>query len=1071
MRLKQPQFYRHAGMRQKEHLTRPRLVPIKKLELPFESVYQFYQDNQAIMGPNSQDPLISQVKGRVFIEHVTQLTSMEGGPRRTVLNPTVLANEYRRKNRLFKPLRKDQALTIAPHNLLVVNYAMLNPLYRYIVSYKANYFRWLNNARTFWDHVNDVHTRFGWNQYIEFQLPDRIPTLAQFRLMEAGPGQKTLSVFNTPAALNAFDFYQWLGENRDKSLMSALPDTALEKINFIFRARTHFFVVNLKQLDDWRKDPDVKGDVGYQSSYMQRRFLVLLEGLRDFVSGATQLDRQDKEGTGELAIGNEVEKKVLGEEADTPAVEPEAEPAEVERETALGDGEDLLPDFDMSLDDDLPPAPVKPSIDSRLAADDDDDDIPVAEEDSYPTLPNVELVEDETDVMEEIQKQTTEERLTQGVADRAWDLSELGLISPRAYQRAIEDANTYRTLPDPFGSGRTIGEQLEITAEDLALPEDNHFPDKDTVIDKSMLSSKLKDVNRKYVKDVLPKDILNSVLAIQQQGVSIKDYQIETVRDTMNHYQIHTVTIRPLRGRQSTVRFRLPVVDDDGRFISNGVTYRMRLQRADKPIRKIKPARVALTSYYNKTFVDRSQRTVNDYDRWLCGVISKQGLDTDDTSITDLRFGELNDTGLHLPRIYTLLAKRFRSFKAGQYEFFFDYPTRVEFFQKHLNLDVTGIETEMQVVVGVLNGKPVIVDSNNAFYLYTPDGLEVLGTLTDLLEIDTSKAPIEAAEMTVANKVLPVGFVLGYQFGLSETIRLLGAEVSRHQRGERLSTSADEYTLVFQDEVLVFSKHDYRAMLVLAGLNRFHRNLKQYSVWDFDKPDVYYRILEDNGLGIRYLREITALFQAWVDPITRGLLESMGEPTEYGLLLIRAVELLMTDYSPAEVDGAFMRYRGYERFAGAVYGELSRAVKTFNNRAGSGEHAVELNPHQVWQKVVQDPSVGAVEDSNPFANMREQEAMTYRGDGGRSGTSMVENTRIFHDSDKGVVSESTVDSGDVGVVAYLTPDANFTDLRGNTRPFDKQSDGPSKLLSSSALCAPTVEHDDMKRINEIVPLG
>jgi hypothetical protein len=125
---------------------------------------------------------------------------------------------------------------------------------------------------------------------------------------------------------------------------------------------------------------------------------------------------------------------------------------------------------------------------------------------------------------------------------------------------------------------------------------------------------------------------------------------------------------------------------------------------------------------------------------------------------------------------------------------------------------------------------------------------------------------------------------------------------------------------------------------------------------------------------------------------------------------------------------------------------------------------VELNPHAVWQKIVQDPSVAIVEDSNPLANLREQEAMTYRGDGGRGAQSMVESTRIYHESDLGVVSESTVDSGDVGVIAYLSPDANLDNLRGTTRKYNKETDGASKLLSSSALLAPAVDHDDPKRI-------
>lgn len=476
------------------------------------------------------------------------------------------------------------------------------------------------------------------------------------------------------------------------------------------------------------------------------------------------------------------------------------------------------------------------------------------------------------------------------------------------------------------------------------------------------------------------------------------------------------------------------------------------------PIRKVNDFRVALTSYYNKTFVDRSKRRTDDYERWLLTTLKEIGVNGEDDRITDMRLGNVFAAETPLPRIYTMLSKQISEFRSGDYHFYLDYFGRNEFFANtayNADLEVAGI-----VAVAQHKDKGVIyVDTNNVFYSDSKDGLDAIGTLTDILGLDTTKAPDEVAEMTVQNKIVPVGLTLAYYFGLGNLIKELGIEHSRHPRGERLELTPDDYTLVFQDEVIVLSKLDTRATLILNGLNRYHRSLKKYSVWDFDKKDVYYRLLEEAGLGVRYLRELDTLRTAWVDPITEGLLQQMGEPTEFSKLLVRSVELLLTDFCPKETDPKFMRYRGYERFAGVIYSEMSRAVKSFNNRAGAGEIGVEMNPYAVWQKLVQDPSVGIVEDSNPIANLREQEGFTYRGDGGRSSVSMVERTRVLHEDDVGTVSESTVDSGEVGVIAYMSPDANIQNLRGMTKPKGPQ-DGPSKLLSSSALLAPCVEHDD-----------
>jgi len=1044
MRLKYPQYYRQVGVRHRNQLMKPHLTPINQLTFPLESVYHFWPDDTVSYGPNPQDPIFSDVGGRIFIEHLHELRHLEGGPRRTVFNARMMENEYRRKNRLFKPLRKDQALTINPKNLLVVNYALLSHLYRYIPSYKAEYFRWKNVARTFWDNVEATHRRFKRHQFVDLHLPDRIPTFEDFKRIERTITQKSLAAFSGPAELNILDLWLWLSDDRELSSLSVLSDDAIDHVNYLIKVKGYFFVINLGKLNEWRKEKDDDQDSGLSASTLQRYFLRLLHGLRDLVGGVTQLDRNE----------GPAQTKAAPTTSSTPSSDtPASQTDDTETSTAQASTPDES--FGLSLlnglDDDLVlPEPVSDPLVPQPAFDGRESDGP---DNSEVSLPNV---ADQDDPIE-VEPVGTEERLTQPIAKKAWELHDIGLMSGKAYQRAIQDAETYKKLKDPYGSGQSLETLLEVSQEDLALPDIPAFPDRDTIPDKSMLHSKLKVMNQQYLRNVMHKDVVSSVLAIQQQGIAVKDYSVETVQDTMNHYEVHTVTLKPVRGRQSTVRFRLPVVDDDGRFISNGVSNRLRLQRVDVPLRKVHPHRVALTSYYNKTFLDRSERVTNNYAKWLTAQITEQGLDQDNDHIGDVRLSNVFDKSLDLPRVYSILASRMSAFKSGDYHFYLDYHSREKHFKETAGFDVSDHETDDLVVVGRYRNVPLLVDHNDVFYVVTEEGTEVAGTIHDVLGLDLGKAPLEVVDMTVANKSLPVGVVLAYRFGLAELIKMVGASVSRFKRGEHIPYTSDEYRIVFQDETLVFSRLDKKAMMVMAGFNRYHQSLKQFSVWDFDRQDVYYRILEDAGLGVRYLREIDALFQAWVDPITRGLLEEMGEPTEFGPLLLRGVELLQTDFSPEEVDGAYMRYRGYERFAGMVYGELARAAKTFNAKAGMGDHAVELNPHAVWQKIVQDPSVSLVEDTNPFANMREQEVMSYRGDGGRGGKSMVERTRKYHKSDLGVVSESTVDSGDVGVVAYLSPDANFTNLRGQTRRFDPKEDGPTKLLSSSTLAAPCAD--------------
>lgn len=587
MRHKQPKYYLLYGIRTHSQLLKPRMAPMGKFNLPLEAIYQYMRDNGAIVGPSPQDRIFNTEGARVFIEHVKTLDSTLGNPRRTVINANTLEVDFRRANRMFRPLRKDDALRIANKNMLVVNYNMLNPLYRYIASYKATYQRWYNNSVTFWNHVNDIHERFKWNQYIEFEIPLSIPKRGRWEQATNGITQTNLENFPTQAHLTALDFYKWLGNDRETSVMSRLSKEAYPNINLLFRLHTHFFVLNLGAIDSWRKDPSLKSSSGQPGDQLQIKFVRLLDGLADFMREPTDLS-EDNEGLFlDLEPKPEKPSKIsIKETVVTDGTVTEVQEEEEDEDASelvgttpspLGDGTDLFDGMDLDVFE-PPPGPATGlstiNILDGIGEDDTDDEDPIGQTMS-------DITEDDDDQPVSFADQLLADPNVAPIAVKAYELAETGIITHRSMNRAIEDALSYTTMPDPYNSGKTVAEAMKLEEGDLELPPQKDFTDKPTIIDKSMLSSKLKEATGAYVKNVLRKDVLQAVVAVQKMGVAVKDYKVEVVRDVMNHYEIHSVTIKPVRGRQTTIRFRIPVVDKDGRFISNGVVYRMKWQRAD----------------------------------------------------------------------------------------------------------------------------------------------------------------------------------------------------------------------------------------------------------------------------------------------------------------------------------------------------------------------------------------------------------------------------------------------------------------------------------------------------------
>lgn len=1092
MRYAIEQFRKQFTVFEQGKLQHPKLHLINKFALPHRSIVHFNDPNGAVLGPNQNDPIFREITAKIYIEHITNMVTQVGNPRRTPINSQKLTTDFRQQHPFFKPLTKDAALEINPLNVLVFNYNLLNPQWIYPPNFKATYNRWLNDANTFWQNVAEAHVRFGWEQFVQIHLPDQMPSLGDFRRLSGNQAQATLEVVSTPQQLNIWDLYNWLGANRQSSTMAIVPDEVFPKVWMLVKARDRFIVLNMGALNSWR---DSSKDLGISpEDFIENMYAQIAE------SGMP-------EAALELGLDNQVS---LEEFVDAHGMEAFFAPAVMQRRvlslltamTQYANQADVLSDIDQSKLEDIKDDDHHTEDREGEETDHEDTDRPDAEEDStseavvqnlviptfeLPSLdftadgvtytpPDTELFTTKLDIESDIDFaggaktlqvdpiKGLDERpgivanapeIARGVAEPAYELQRLGLIAMPVLERAINDAQSYKKLKDPFGSDAPMSEFMTYKPEDFTIPTDTLLPDSSTITDKSMLGAKLKPMQKKYMSTLYKKDMVQAVMSVQKQGTSVLDYKVTVFRDAKNHYEQHAITVKPIRGKQATLYQRVPVVDDDGRFFSNGVTYRMRLQRADIPFRKVDSDKVALTSYINKTFVTRSRLAIHNYDAWLTRQIRSS------EAVTSIMYAEIDQRTTVLPRVYSQLGKAFRGFTIGDMALYFKYEDHLVYIKEKYGIDVLEYEKDGFIVVGIYQGtQPILLDKNSQFYILDGEAMEPMGSIVDILGLDQSKAPIEACYMNVGNKELPVGFVLSYVYGLSETLKRLGVQYTRHKRGERLSLSTDNFVMAFQDEVLVFDRSDYKATLMLGGFVKFAKQMTAFSIYDFDKPDVYQRLLMEIGLTARFTKEIDALFKSWIDPITEGLLKEMGEPTTYDGLLYRAIEVLMTDWSPAEVDGAYMRYRGYERFSGVMCSELNKAVKRFNNARGSAQVQIQMDPSVVWTRICQDPTVMVVEDSNPLANIREQESMTYRGDGGRSPTSMVERTRIYGAADRGVISESTVDSGDVGVIAYTSPDPNFNSMRGTTRPFDPETDGPARQLSTCALLGVATTNDD-----------
>lgn len=1091
--LLQPIFYRRYGVRLPNHLLKPNVFNIELFEFPKNSYYHYVDYDATTNGPDTNDYLFRTITKKIFVYHAQKLESEIGNPRRLSLPLLPLVRQWHMQNKRFRLMHEPTNGPQDELTLLMSNYSLLARAYKYPRSLYANYYKWKNIAATVWANIRQVASLTDRQQYFFFSIPQTLPSLQRLNMASERFNQATLRLFTTKESYFLLEIWKWLSSDyRKDSIIGQMDQAQLGRINLVLRDENSWICYNLGVLNSWRY---VEGEspqdqkVKIAPEQMQRRFLralmyvMSLRGVELPETGTDEeIDDVYPSTVAASPIPDESAAIELPTADDTGSVPMDAQGNEIDTadQTSMDEYERMLKNMDADLNElrvieertdalQEPDIPIDEAKEVSPVAKDQPVATKATKETTQTNLKRRLFSKDnkvtpDTDVdLAAFDKPAT---VAESVESKLNILADTGNIDAAEYRRKTKLLEKAMQLKAP-GSEEPIREYVQIPQETLEISNediDAQIPDIATVPDKSMLQSTLLEFDKKYIKEVLPKDIVSMPHSLQKAGMIITDYDTEVKTDITGSYEMHTVRVTPVEGVASTLRFKLPVIQEDGTYESGGVKYRMRKARRDLPIRKITPTRVALSSYYGKSFVIRTEKQANNYANWLQTRISYKSLQ-DGSDIKELHPSNVYDSLFVVPKAYSSVAQTLKTFKYRQWSLNFDYRQRLEYFGE---ANIQKLEKNGSVLFGIDNKDRLLLMDRNSF-VYVVDGtsLEPVGAFEEFLELDTFSAPIEYAECRIFAKNIPVALVLGYKLGLTKLLEMLKCDTRRVLAGQRQNLQAHEYSIVFADETLIASKDDALATMILAGFKPFDKTTRNYSIYSMDKPDVYLKLIEQNNLSIKYLREIDLLVDLFVDPITEQILKQMNEPTSYLGLVTRSCEMLMTDYHRDPLDMQEMRICGLERIAGAVYTETVAAIREHRSKANRKGASIDLNPYAVWKRVITDPAAAPSAELNPIQNLKETEAVTYGGTGGRDSRAMVKESRQYHPNDIGVISEATKDSSDVAINTYLTANPAFTSIRGLSKVSKPKETPPASLVSTSALVSVAADQDSAQRLNMV----
>lgn len=604
-------FFRQKGIRRMSQLANPIISEISNTVLPKFSIYHYNPESPLLFGPTENNQWYIADRNLRFIQHVTEFNQQPIGSimkRPGSLNAYISA--YRRKHRTLRQLRDFFGVNRSGNMLMVVNYCLLNQLWRYRPHRMVNYYKFFNMYSTITGHMDKLASQSDRQQYFEVRLPQVLPSRAIYRTLskeyEKGINNKHLKFFKEDDDWLLFHLWLWVGKQEHLSIFNKIQAKHLDKINLLITDQGKYCVINLGLLNQWRSlvidgyddEGNLVSDLETDTQSTERlqvRFYKLLEM---FVSIRTG------NGVRQIDIPKYTEEELNNEESP----DNDDEVIEETPEVTTGDGspkgspkstsEKVIKEVNTLItgERDEEDNPSKPSGKSKLKSIPQTTSDGTVKEDE-PAITTVDdsdtqmiIEEDSTDNIDEEPEEPTvsegeaeQDPLVSNILEDAMELVEGGSMTAKQYQRLKEKAQSYKTALSPYFEEETLEQTIDVPQEVVTSFEKRKVPDNPWIIDKSMLEVTTEEAQKQYLEKVYKRNIIQSIMNIQKGGILVESIERDEVLDDGNHYEILKVKVTPIEnGSTTTVNIRLPVIDPEtGYFRYNNSTYMMKKMRRD----------------------------------------------------------------------------------------------------------------------------------------------------------------------------------------------------------------------------------------------------------------------------------------------------------------------------------------------------------------------------------------------------------------------------------------------------------------------------------------------------------
>lgn len=1061
-------MYRMLGVRKIAHFVHPHIIDATTFEFPINSMMYWYNVSDIVTPVTKQYPYFNTIPiNMAYVKTILDYNENNtlGSYRNAVRQPVSILRDITLAEKQFKFFRLNaKELPISDKATIIVNYGALNYMYAYNAHPLMRYYKWYNSFEKMTSQLQQKNYKTARSRFVLIKVPAEMFTRQEFDKYAIRVTNANIDNIPINDYFSLIDIWRFLSPDlKQTSLLNNIPENEYYNTTLMFVLDTKLVLLNLGVLNSIVTE--------YTAS----------AGKYDPAGPAYRLDYKIQKYKAEvvrklyLALLNamiEEEAKTLADLAAASAKETDADIILGAKTGVTGDTATNTKVTTIDIDDHLDNTTANKVVVIKPADANAPDTKDEPDESTLPTTDEIQdiaatVIDQKIATKEDIKAETIDGK--NKLLSEVSALSKFGVISKNetAQIKDILDKQDEKQSPWP-NDFTSLKDMLDPKQDTYNVSEEEvAITDNPVIFNKKLNKDPINALERKYIKEQYKKDMARVVYSVQNHNIVVADYKVTETESILGKSETHTFMFKSPGRLATKADIIIPKIEDNGTFKLSSNTYRMRKQRADIPIRKINFNEVALSSNAGKLFITKATVKKDDAGYWLRNQIIKK---YDTGEVRDLVFVNGDIRNVVLPKTYAYIARYIRSFNYGDALYHFDYNSRFTLFPKIPEQTLKDLEEDGLVLVGSQKGNPLFMNNEEKLYMFANDKFVEQTPLLEQLKVDLDDAPVEFTTIKIFNKALPTVILLAYYLGLNNLMKTLKVKYSFTPDVKRVATSKTQYSVAFSDGILLIDKDYGDGDLVLSGLLSIKAELKTipYSIMQTrDKFPVLYSKLK---LPQLYTNDIRLMEDMFVDPITLTILQNMKEPTTFKGLLIRANEMLVDDNykDPGEATETILR--GYERIPGMVYRELLNAIRDHDNRSYWSKSSISINPYNVSRKINEDSTTVLVDDLNPIAMLKQTEDTTFLGADGRSKESMSKDTRITHVSERGIISEASKDSGDVGISAYLTAIPKIENTRGKIGSFNFKDDSWGSIFSTSAMLAPFARTDDVKRLKIGAPI-